>query len=251
VDRLGEPRVTVPARPLLTGGMRVDLGPRWALGAGSPRSQRRNHSFLEASMTTSPTTSKTKPTRPTKRSRARRTSIEPTRARLWRDDHRELKRLCTELQKPEGELVRELVYEALKTRRLRKAGRDEATAPVRDAQREIVRAELADLKNQVKDLLEHQDRMSRMLEDLQEGLAPLIFELLFETWTDGRMTREVVLRYLFLPTFSDAERAGKSEKELFAEWREKAQATSRRKIAEIRQKLAENPFDSQRYANWP
>jgi hypothetical protein len=167
--------------------------------------------------------------------------------RLAKDDLRDVRSLVSATKKTEAAILRELVHEALKTRRLRQAGRDETTAPVRDAQREIVRDELAELKAQLLGFVEQQDRISRMLEDLQQSLAPLIFELLFETWTDGRMTREVVLRNLLLARFTDAERAGKSDPELLAELLAKAHATSRRKTAELRQRLTENPFDSRRY----
>jgi hypothetical protein len=183
------------------------------------------------------------------RTRAAKKAAHVSSTRLAKDDLRDVRSLVTATKKTEAHVLRELVHEALKTRRLRRAGRDETTAPVRDAQREIVRDELADLKAQFKGLIEQQDCISRMLEDLQQGLAPLIFELVFEAWTDGRMTREVVLRNLLLPKFSDADRGSKSEQELLAELLGKAQATSRRKAAEIRRKITENPFDSRRYAS--
>ena len=58
-----------------------------------------------------------------------RTSAKNNTVRLLRDDKREIQRLSHDFKKPEGEVLRELVHEALRARRLRKAGRDEVTAP--------------------------------------------------------------------------------------------------------------------------
>src|SRR4029453_652949 len=88
----------------------------------------------------------------------RRTALKHSSTRLLRDDYREVNRLCNDFQKGEGTVIQELVHEALKVRRIRRAGRDETTAPVRDAQREIVQSELAEMKVQLKEILDVQDR---------------------------------------------------------------------------------------------
>jgi hypothetical protein len=140
------------------------------------------------------------------------------------------------------------VHEALRARRLHTAGRDETTAPVRDAQRDIVRAELADLKRQVKDVLALEDRIFGMLEDLEHALTPLVFELVFEAWTDGQISREILLNYVLIPKLVEAGREVGTIEALRAEVVGKSQAVSRRKVAELRETIVDRPHESRRYA---
>lgn len=179
--------------------------------------------------------------------RARRFSSATSAARLFREDKAEVVRLAKQADKTEGEVLRELVHEALRTRRLRKAGRDETTAPVRDAQREIVRQETAEMKKQIDEISRVQGHMLNMLEDVQLVLGPLIFEILYDTWTDGRMNREILLRHIFFPELPESQRQGKSYETLRAEAIEAAQIPSRQKVAEYREKLMLDPASSRRF----
>jgi len=181
------------------------------------------------------------------RSVRRRTATKTSTIRLLRDDYAEVERLASALGKGGGTVLRELVHEALRARRLRKAGRDEVTAPVRDAQREVVRDEISDLKTQMKDLLGLQDRIFGMLEDLQSALTPLMFELLFEAWTDGRISREILFKYLLLPKLEESDRRAGSDAELRADIVTKAHAVSQRKVAEFRETIITSPLASRRY----
>lgn len=177
----------------------------------------------------------------------KKTSPTPSSTRLLRSDRAEIRRLCSELNKTEAELIRELVHEALRARRLRRAGRDELTAPVRDAQREIVREEVAEITKQIADLATAHGHVFSMVSDLQKTLGPLLYELLFDTWTDSRMAREMLLRYLLLPNVPEAQREGKSYDDIRAEAIAGAQSVSTKKAAEYREKVITNPAASRRF----
>lgn len=179
--------------------------------------------------------------------RPRKTSPTTSSTRLLREDKTEVRRLAKEFGKPEGEVLRELVHEALRNRRLRKAGRDEITAPVRDAQREIVREELAELRKEIAELATAHGHVFSMVSDLQKTLVPLAFELLFDAWTDSRMSREILLRHLLLPNVPEAQRQAKSYDDFRAEAIASAQTVSRKKVAEYREKVITNPAASRRF----
>ncbi len=88
--------------------------------------------------------------------RTRRLAPKQSFATLYNDDYKQVLDEIKTYKKTEAEVIRELVSEALRSRRLRQAGRDETLSAVRTAQHEVVSGEVKGLKDvlaQVLDLL--------------------------------------------------------------------------------------------------
>ncbi len=88
--------------------------------------------------------------------RTRRLAPKQCFSTLYNDDYKQLLDETKTYKKTEAEVIRELVSEALRSRRLRQAGRDETLSAVRNAQQEVVSGEVKELKDvlaQVLDLL--------------------------------------------------------------------------------------------------
>jgi hypothetical protein len=90
-----------------------------------------------------------------KRAKKRKPTKEPWGVRPYTDDATEIMRIikASNGRLDRGGVLRELISEALTARRLGQIGVDESLSAVKDAQRDVVSGEVAEMKNMLADLL--------------------------------------------------------------------------------------------------
>jgi hypothetical protein len=94
------------------------------------------------------------------RGRPKRISNQPNTTKLFADDRRELISLSSNEKKSMSVVIRELVHEALRERRLRAIGRDEKDDFFRNIQRELITQAIHPLSTEVSILRQSIDAIS-------------------------------------------------------------------------------------------
>jgi hypothetical protein len=116
------------------------------------------------------------------RNRPRLVASAPSSTKLFVDDSREVAALTRSENKSRSDVIRELVHEALRQRRLRAIGRDEGEDYVRRIHREAVAEGVNPLMNaiaELRQLVEHFSTGSRHeAQSLNQALFDLLAQLL-------------------------------------------------------------------------
>lgn len=111
---------------------------------------------------------------PIPKARQRKIASGPVSSSLFKADLEEIERLCASSNRTRADIIRDLVHEAIRARRLRQIGRDETTIRVRDAQREMLVAELAPIKALLEENAKMRKRHGAILESVHDGITALL-----------------------------------------------------------------------------
>lgn len=116
---------------------------------------------------------------PTKKTRPAIVADIPIKFKPFRADAAEIKRLAGAWGKSQPDVVRELISEALKARRLKQVGKDEATEAVVEAQKRAMGEMLAPLADQITGLRQITERVEhRMVDEFDHVGGRLNFVIL-------------------------------------------------------------------------
>lgn len=137
-------------------------------------------------------TAKSKPTRKLAR--------QDRYTKLFAEDDKELLRVCASEGKTPGQLLRELVAQALRARRLRAAGKDESMASVREAQKEVIEEALKPIREALeKDIRMRGIQGAQIQEifdntfvagDVLRDIYAAVFTIDHQIWTEVTLARK-------------------------------------------------------------
>ena len=127
------------------------------------------------------------------KNRARLVASSPSTAKLFVDDLREIAALTRAENRSNSDLIRELVHEALRMRRLRAIGRDEGEEYVRRIHRDAIVEGVEPLRNSIADLRQLMEQSSANARSsgakMNETLANLVAQLLQRAIVTERVVR--------------------------------------------------------------
>ena len=127
------------------------------------------------------------------KTRARLVASSPSTSKLFVDDLREIAALARAENQSSSHLIRELVHEALRMRRLRAIGRDEGEEYIRKIHREAVMEGVAPLKDAIAELRQLMAQSAAetrsSTEKINEMMATLVAHLLQRAIVTERIVR--------------------------------------------------------------
>jgi hypothetical protein len=126
------------------------------------------------------------------RNRPRLVASSPSSTKLFVDDSREVAALTRTENKSRSDIIRELVHEALRQRRLRAIGRDEGEDYIRRIHREAIVEGVNPLVSAIADLRQKMEHFSAGSRSEAQSLNRALFELMAQLLQRAIVTENVV-----------------------------------------------------------
>lgn len=115
---------------------------------------------------------------------AQKTSSDAYYTKPFIDDAKEIDRICKSESATRSRVVRALLREALRARRLRTIGRDASAAGIRDVYKEVLRAELTPIIAMLEEDKRVRERHTALLDDTHEHVLEA-HEMTRQAWRDS------------------------------------------------------------------